>query len=77
LNSDFARTRGIDTSRASNGTIIRAKSPLRFSFVGGGTDLEHYFTQRPGAPAALRQLRSLGLSIVLVSDQSGIARGFF
>ncbi len=30
-----------------------------------------------GASAALRQMRALGLSIVLVSNQSGIARGFF
>jgi histidinol-phosphate phosphatase family protein len=31
----------------------------------------------PGASGALRQLRELGLSIVLVSNQSGITRGFF
>jgi D-glycero-alpha-D-manno-heptose-7-phosphate kinase len=33
----------------SAGAIIRAKAPLRISFVGGGTDLEHYFTYHPGA----------------------------
>jgi histidinol-phosphate phosphatase family protein len=31
----------------------------------------------PGASGALRQFRELGLSIVLVSNQSGITRGFF
>ena len=29
--------------------IIRARSPLRISFVGGGTDLPHWYTQHPGA----------------------------
>ena len=29
--------------------IIRAKSPLRISFAGGGTDLAHWYEERPGA----------------------------
>ena len=31
------------------GTIVRAKSPLRISFVGGGTDLPHYYEEHGGA----------------------------
>ena len=30
-------------------TVIRAKSPLRISFVGGGTDLPHYYEEHGGA----------------------------
>lgn len=30
-------------------TVIRAKSPLRISFVGGGTDLPHYYREHGGA----------------------------
>ena len=50
-----------------DGTLIVEKNYLR-----DPSDVELI----PGAPAALRQLRCLGLSIVLVSNQSGIARGF-
>lgn len=31
------------------GSIIRSKSPLRISFVGGGTDLPQYYEKHPGA----------------------------
>ena len=31
------------------GTIVRARSPLRISFVGGGTDLPHWYEQHGGA----------------------------
>src|ERR1700733_9154814 len=30
-------------------TVIRARSPLRISFVGGGTDLAHYYEECGGA----------------------------
>ncbi len=33
----------------SGGMIIRAKSPLRISFVGGGTDLPFYYEKHGGA----------------------------
>ncbi len=35
--------------RARTGTIIRAKSPLRISFAGGGTDLPHWYEKQGGA----------------------------
>jgi len=31
------------------GSIVRAKSPLRLSLVGGGTDLPHYYEEHGGA----------------------------
>ena len=34
---------------SGGGGIIRAKSPLRISFAGGGTDLAHWYEERPGA----------------------------
>jgi D-glycero-alpha-D-manno-heptose-7-phosphate kinase len=33
----------------STGVIVRAKSPLRLSFAGGGTDLPHYYGEHGGA----------------------------
>jgi len=33
----------------SSKDIIRSRSPLRISFVGGGTDLAHWYNEYPGA----------------------------
>ena len=42
--------RMLDLPRNScKGTIIRAKSPLRLSFAGGGTDLPEYYEKHGGA----------------------------
>lgn len=38
-----------DRSKVNAQTVIRAKSPLRISFVGGGTDLPHYYEEHGGA----------------------------
>jgi D-glycero-alpha-D-manno-heptose-7-phosphate kinase len=35
--------------RATAGTIVRAKAPLRISFAGGGTDLPHFYEEHGGA----------------------------
>jgi D-glycero-alpha-D-manno-heptose 1-phosphate guanylyltransferase len=51
-----------------DGTLIVERNYLR-----NPSEVELF----PGAPDALRKLRSLGLRLVLVSNQSGIARGFF
>lgn len=47
--SPFVSRVGINDRLAGAGTIIRAKSPLRISFVGGGTDLAHWYEERGGA----------------------------
>jgi D-glycero-alpha-D-manno-heptose-7-phosphate kinase len=38
-----------DRNHVNRRTIIRAKSPLRLSFAGGGTDLAHYYEEHGGA----------------------------
>jgi D-glycero-alpha-D-manno-heptose-7-phosphate kinase len=38
-----------ESQNVSTGTIVRAKAPLRISFVGGGTDLPHYYEKYGGA----------------------------
>jgi D-glycero-alpha-D-manno-heptose-7-phosphate kinase len=35
--------------RRTAGAIVRAKSPLRISFAGGGTDLPHWYEEHGGA----------------------------
>jgi D-glycero-alpha-D-manno-heptose-7-phosphate kinase len=39
----------LGTMQPGAGSIIRSKSPLRISFVGGGTDLPQYYEKYPGA----------------------------
>ena len=69
LSSQFARMKGIETPRATAGTIIRARAPLRISFVGGGTDLEHYFTEHPGATLSSTINRYAHVSLYPRQDQ--------
>jgi D-glycero-alpha-D-manno-heptose-7-phosphate kinase len=38
-----------DRRNVNRETIIRARSPLRISFVGGGTDMPHYYEENGGA----------------------------
>jgi D-glycero-alpha-D-manno-heptose-7-phosphate kinase len=39
----------VQNAQTGRGTIIRAKTPLRISFAGGGTDFPHWYDLRPGA----------------------------
>jgi len=47
--SAFVTRKACISTGAGKDEIIRAKSPLRISFVGGGTDLPHYYEQHGGA----------------------------
>jgi D-glycero-alpha-D-manno-heptose-7-phosphate kinase len=44
-----SKLRAGDRNHVNRRTIIRAKSPLRLSFGGGGTDLPHYYEEHGGA----------------------------
>jgi D-glycero-alpha-D-manno-heptose-7-phosphate kinase len=39
----------LSTNVRGGSVIIRAKTPLRISFAGGGTDFPHWFETKPGA----------------------------
>ena len=47
--TEFSPTLEQDLPENGLGRIIRAKSPLRISFSGGGTDFPHWYEKQPGA----------------------------
>ncbi len=49
--------------------IIRARSPLRISFVGGGTDLPHWYEKQPGATLSSTINRYAHVSLYPRNDQ--------
>lgn len=55
---------------AGPGTIIRAKSPLRLSFSGGGTDFPHWFQNQPGAVLCSTINRYVRVTLYPREDQS-------
>src|SRR3954467_9823307 len=47
--ASVGRETALKPSKKLQCDIIRAKSPLRISFTGGGTDVPAWYEQRPGA----------------------------
>ncbi len=52
------------------GTIIRAKAPLRISFVGGGTDLPQYYESHRGAVLSSTINRYAQVSLYTREDEN-------
>lgn len=56
------------TRHTSAGAIIRAKAPLRISFVGGGTDLPQWYESNPGAVLSSTINRYAQVTLLLRED---------
>src|SRR5579862_842616 len=51
-------------------TVIRARAPLRISFLGGGTDLPHYYEEHGGAVLSSTITRYASATVYPRSDDS-------
>ena len=51
-------------------TVIRARAPLRISFLGGGTDLPHYYEEHGGAVLSSTITRYASTTLYPRSDDS-------
>lgn len=51
------------------GSIVRARAPMRISFVGGGTDLPHWYEQHGGATLSATINRYAHVSLYPREDQ--------
>jgi D-glycero-alpha-D-manno-heptose-7-phosphate kinase len=54
----------------NSSTVIRARAPLRISFLGGGTDLPHYYEEHGGAVLSSTITRYAYTTIYPRSDDS-------
>lgn len=72
--SAFVARKACNGAGARNGDIVRAKSPLRISFVGGGTDLPHYYEEHGGAVLSSTVNRYAYVTLYPREDQEVLIR---